>query len=299
MKKAALFLLTFGVALSCVFLSWDWPAGDAVPVENFGQDIGGGPSIGWSFRSEGGVLCAESGELLYASNGDTFSGLPEPLGNWVAIDHGEGMVSIYARLEREDPVLSEGAPKRPSALSPIGTAGSSGWQNARMGGGKGFFLLFYDREERRWANPAVMLPPLLDTRPPVIESVYLKAASDGTVTQLPQTRTLPQGRYSILVRAGDTRLLPNETPLAPYTIACLVNGVGLGSLSFETFFARDGKLMLYRDGLIAASEVYAGEEGFAAAEIELHSGRSAMDVTATDLAVPPNTHTSAFRFNME
>jgi hypothetical protein len=102
-----------------------------------------------------------------------------------------------------------------------------------------------------------------------------------------------------MAAASDTRLSPADAPIAPYSIACQVNGAGVGSLSFETFAARDGALLVYRNGLAPAATVYGDTAGFAIADVELQNGRYVLEITATDIAVPPNTVTSVQRFLVE
>jgi hypothetical protein len=93
------------VALLAVplFTGMDWPSRDAVMIRNFGFNDRGRPVLGVVFEGEGQVLAANEGELIFSRTwGDTASRLPSPLGAWSAVDHGDGMVSVYSRYMDEE-----------------------------------------------------------------------------------------------------------------------------------------------------------------------------------------------------
>jgi hypothetical protein len=79
---------------------------------------------------------------------------------------------------------------------------------------------------------------------------------------------------------SDTRRLP----LAPHRIACSVNGTEAGSLSLETICARDGMLMVTRNGLIPALRAYAYYPAFEAGEVHLSRGQAILEIIVHDIA---------------
>jgi hypothetical protein len=95
---------------------------------------------------------------------------------------------------------------------------------------------------------------------------------------------ISQGRYTILVSAADTRASPQESPLAPHRIVCSVNGTETGSLHFETISARDGVLMVYRNGLAPAKQVYAPFPAFETGEVSLSRGQASVEIIVQDIA---------------
>jgi murein DD-endopeptidase MepM/ murein hydrolase activator NlpD len=139
----------------------DWPLPDAVMVRNFGFNDRGRPALGTVFEGEGPICAAEEGEVIFSSSGrELASRLPSPLGVWTAIDHGDGLVSVYGRYN------DEGKPRQFSRVGrgvPIATAGSSGWSRR-----DGFYFMLYDRKERRWVNTSMVITPFTDTVPPQI-----------------------------------------------------------------------------------------------------------------------------------
>jgi len=266
-----LFLLFLGGSLSAM----DWPLPDAVMVRNFGFNDHGRPALGTVFEGEGEICAAEEGEVIFSSSGrETASRLPSPLGAWTAVDHGDGLVSIYGRYN------DEGKSRYFSRVGrgvPIARAGNSGWSRR-----DGFYFVLYDRKERRWVNASMVITPFPDTAPPQILGIQMRNA-DGRLFEGTQLRSVSQGKYVILVNTVDN-LEQRGVPLAPHRIVCSVNGEEAGSLSFETISARDGNLMVNRNGLIPALRVYSGYPGFEAGEVSLSRGQAILEVIVQDIA---------------
>jgi hypothetical protein len=265
----------------CCFLavvplfSMDWPSASGVLRRNFGWNDEGMPHLGMSFDSTGPIFAADEGELLFhRPEGDTVSRLPSPLGAWTALDHGDGIISIYSRF---DGAQSEELPGNVERSKILGEAGISGWSSSR-----GFYFQLYDRREKRWINPSLIITPSDDTRPPQILSVRLRD-EQGRVFNPAVTRNLTQGRYTVSVEATDTMRLPNENPLAPYRIICSLNGSETGVLNFGTYSVRDGSLMVYRNGLVPAREVYASYPYYETAVIWLSRGQINLEIIAQDV----------------
>jgi hypothetical protein len=257
-------------------------------IKNFGWNDGGLPQLGVTFEDEISLTAAERGELLYRrTERDTASRLPSPLGSWTALDHGDGIISIYSRFGKEAPVSPTTEKGRL-----LGEAGFSGWSNR-----KGFYFQLFDRKERRWINPSMIIRPFEDSRPPAIQQVQLKD-SQGKLIDPSQTRTtISQGRYRINVEAADTRLAPNESVLAPYRITCSLNGSEAGTLNFETFSARDGSLVVYRNGLVPARQVYAPVPGYEIGEVWFARGQALLEITVQDIS--GNIRSAVFRLIVE
>jgi hypothetical protein len=253
----------------------DWPSREGLMSRNFGWNDQGRPVKGVSFEAEGPVRAADAGEILFFNDPESSaSRLPSPLGAWIALDHGDGLVSIYSRLDDK---------RQPESLSlvekdtVIAASGQSGWSEAQ-----GFSFSIFDRRERRWVNPAMIVTPLPDTQPPAILSATLRNA-EGLVS-LAQAKAIGRGRYTVAVEVSDTREGNEGFPLAPFRVGCSVNGVELASLSFETFSVRDGIAMAYRNSLAPAREVYAPYPAFEIGDIAFTQGRVTLEISATDSA---------------
>jgi hypothetical protein len=268
----------------------DWPSPGGIMAGNFGSNNEGSPLLGNAFESEGSVTAADRGELLFRRRfqDDCASRLPSPLGAWLALDHGDGIISIYSRIAEGDPANVPGGVEK---NSPLGGAGTSGWSNK-----KGFYFSLFDRRERRWINPSMIISPMEDARPPLIISVRLTDTAGSSIDP-GQTRTVSQGRYIISIGASDTLREGGESPLAPHRIVCMVNGVEIGALNFETYSARDGSLMVYRNGLIPVKEVFAPYPAWEVGEIRFTRGQAVLEVIAQDIA--GNSRNAVFRLQVE
>ena len=282
-------LTIFLILLTGLFLfSMDWPTNQGRIIKNFGWNDEGIPHLGVSFASSGSIGASGDGELLYQRReGDFMSRLPSPLGSWTALDHGDGIISIYSRYE------STGSTELPERLGRgriFGESGISGWSSQN-----GLYFQLFDRKERRWINP-FMIVTSPDTRLPLIHSVRLRNANAELLD--PSTvGIISQGRYVILVDANDTRLNANDTPLAPYRIICILNGSEAGALNFETYSARDGSLMVNRNGLVPVRQVFAPVPAYEVAELWFSRGQTSLEIIAMDIA--GNTRNVVYRFIVE
>jgi hypothetical protein len=280
----ALFVIVVGTGGYAI----EWPVPGIVPESNFAQNAGGSPLLGISFSSEGPIYAAEQGEVIFERDArERGSGLPSPLGAWVAIDLGDGLVSIYARYGESSENLSSHIEKKQI----IAEAGQSGANEKN-----GFYFSFFDRKDRRWLNPtAVILNQIPDTRAPAITAVHLKS-TEGEIVNLAQTRILKQGRYSIFVETSDT-VDGGLQPLAPNSIASFVNGTEAGTLVFESFQARDGMLMIYRNALIPTKQIYALANAYETGVFWFSRGATMLELIIGDKV--GNTRTASYRLVVE
>ena len=101
-----------------------------------------------------------------------------------------------------------------------------------------------------------------------------------------QSRNLTQGRYKVMVNTagGTARAMPPASlQFAPLRIVCLVNGAEAGLLNFEAVSARDGVLMVSRNGLVPARQIYANFPSYEAAEVFLPRGQATLEVIVQDI----------------
>jgi hypothetical protein len=285
---AMLFVLR-GLLLPPGIRAVDWPAEESVMTHNFGWNREAGPVLSTIFETEGPVRAAEDADVLFIhTQEDSASALPSPLGTWVALDHGDGLISIYSHLDETEALP---VPEYVSRGRLIARAGKSG-----MAEENGFYFTFFDRKERRWINPAMLIALPGDTVPPQIVSVELKS-DDGQIINPALTRTLRRGRYAVLVNVVDSPAENQPAALAPHRILCSVNGVETGALLFETFFARDGVLMTYRNGLVPVKQIYASSPAYEVGEISLSRGQAVIEIVAQDIS--GNTRNAVYRLQVE
>ncbi|MHC6201594.1 peptidoglycan DD-metalloendopeptidase family protein [Breznakiellaceae bacterium SP9] len=275
MKPSILSKLTLAICavfvIACLY-SMDWPVDSGELIHNFGWNTAGVPLLGVSFHAAGPIYAAEGGEVFFRDDGSrNASRLPPSLGAWVALDHGDGHITLYCRYDE----ASEEPPTFVMKGDTIAQSGVSGWSDS-----SGLYFSLFDRRERRWVNPAMIISNLPDTVSPVIRSVMLED-TEGRLINPYVTRNIAQGRYKILVEAQDT-LMPGGSVLAPNQILCLVNGSEIGVLNFETFSARDGVLMVYRNGMVPISQVYGPVPRYEIGETRFTRGQINMVISARD-----------------
>jgi len=275
MKKHPVFLMAFFLIQGVLLHSIDWPSASGAISKNFGWNDNGLPHLGITFDTDEEMKAADTGEVFFSRReGDNASRLPSPLGAWTALDHGDGIVSIYARLSGKGQEAVTGQVEKGTVL---GEAGISGWAKRR-----GFYFQLFDRKERRWLNPAMIITPPEDNRAPEVISVRLRN-DQGQLINPYQTYNLSQGRYTIIVNAVDTIRSPGESPLAPYRIMCSLNGSEAGVLSFETYSARDGRLMVYRNGLVPVKQIYSPVPSYEVADVWFSRGQTTLEIIAQDI----------------
>jgi hypothetical protein len=277
------------LSLSRQLNSFEWPHPSATAVLGFGSPDSGKPSVGIGFVSQGPIRCIESGEVIFMTASDEgASRLQSPLGSWLAVDHGNSLISLYGRFrEREYPSMQGFIDKG----SLLGTSGASGWSIR-----EGFYFTLYDRAERRWVNPSVIIRPMKDTRIPGIRSLSL-IARDGTGFNAASIKSLRQGVYRIVVEAADTQDDAPSINLTPYSIICLVNGSEQGSIHLETVWAQGGIRMIYRDGPYSARNAYAPSPALELGEARFTRGKASVEIIARDIS--GNQRNQIYSFQVE
>jgi hypothetical protein len=158
----------------------------------------------------------------------------------------------------------------------IAAAGRSGWTSE-----KGVYFALFDRRERRWVNPSLVIAPLDDSSPPRILLVQLRS-SDGQLVPPGQTR-ISQGSYSIIATVTDAPARSSSVRLAPHRLIVSLNGAEAGSLNFETYSVKNGTLVLSRNGQEPVSAVYAPYPAFDLGETWFTRGQTTLELIARDV----------------
>lgn len=291
MKHARAFIF-FGVLAAGFFAAGlsaiDWPTSNGKIAENFGKSRDEYPRLGITFNADGDVYSVAPGEILFHYEEISAGNFISPLGNWVACDQGDGYISIYAKIDNP---IAGGLPERIDRGVTLGSAGRSGYASK-----DGFYFSFFDRQERRRINPRVLLNPLTDTIPPSITSVKLKD-SEGRLYELSQIRSIKQGRYAIVLNSTDRSEITSD-PVAPFRVVSMLNGTEVGRVELESFGARDGVLLIYRNGLMPAERVYGASAGMeVAGDVALSRGQISLDISVQDFS--GNARNVSYRLYVE
>jgi len=287
MHNKVIYIIFIFFILTGFLAAMNWPSETAVMTRNFGSNDRGKPVLGMVFAGDTGILAAENGEVIFTHNkDDNFSRLPSPLGAWTAVDHGDGLITIYSRYADNAHFAAHSAAQR-SVLSgntaaktvrvqkqeQIAVSGISGWSAQT-----GFYFQVYDRRERSWINPAMIVTPQKETRPLQILSVELLNAQGVPV----RSSSINQGRYTVVINSNIASAARGSL-FAPQRIVCSINGAEAGSLNFESFSARDGVLMVFRNGLVPAKQVYSNFPAFEAANVFLNRGQANLEIIVQDI----------------
>jgi hypothetical protein len=277
-------MLVFFLLFTPELFPMDWPSPSELLAKNFGWNEDGMPHLGVTFEGGTTITAAGDGELLFhRREGDTASRLPSSLGSWLALDHGDGIISIYSRFNDNAPQVIPEKVEKGLALS---ESGISGWSS-----NNGFYFQLFDRRGRRWINPALIIHTREQTGPPQILSVRLED-SQGRSFNPAQIGSLAQGRYIISVEAIARSV--RGRPLAPYRITASLNGREAGVLNFETYSTRDGSLMVYRNGLVPVRQVFAPVPAYVIAEVWFSRGQTTLEIMVQDTA--GTTRSVVYRF---
>jgi len=291
-KYRILYIAVLFFVLTGLLSAMNWPSETAVMVRNFGSNDRGRPALGMVFAGDTKVLAAETGEVIFTHNkNDTVSRLPSPFGAWTAVDHGDGLITIYSRYADDAQDTQDGEeilmPVHVQKQETIAASGVSGWSSQ-----KGFYFQVYDRRERSWINPAMIVTPQKETRPPQILSVELMNAQG----QLVRSSVINQGRYTVVVNSN-ILAAARGTLFAPQRIVCSINGAEAGSLNFEAISARDGVLMVSRNGLVPARQVYLNFPAYEAANVFLSRGQANLEIIVQDISGVSRSYISRMYVN--
>lgn len=265
-------------ALACAaaaLAAMEWPLASATIAATFGTTAAGRLVTGIALAADEGLAHAvEDGELIFVSDGlISASGLPSTLGTFAVVEHSRNIAGVYSHL---DPGSVPANARRISAGDAVGSAGSSGWAE-----GKGILFQSFDRQESRWVNPLLLLPPQADKKPPVIRSLSL--IRGGKAYTLGGTVSVGQGSYALALETSDVSDSGwNAGPLAPYSIRLLIDGAVVANDLFDVAGASGGELAFFSESPRAASLLRGGDGKYVLAERFLARGRVVFEAQVED-----------------
>ena len=276
-RLASRTVLALGLAAAAAALcAFEWPLEGGQPSLYFGSADEGRFATSMTFASEDGLVKAsDDGELAFVCDSGIASKLPSTIGSYIVVEHPRGMAGVYSGMAPGSPSSYLRSIRKGSIL---GRAGSSG-----MAKGPSLGFALFDRAAGRWVNPLLLLPPLADKTPPVIRSAML--VKDGKRLPLGETKSVPQGQYSIAVDVADPLEAPgNPGTSAPYYLRLLIDGTKVTELSFDVVTARDGKFLVGADGPRGFEGCYAEDGRIVLASRFFSRGRAVIQVLARDYA---------------
>ncbi|HET7839896.1 MAG TPA: M23 family metallopeptidase, partial [Rectinemataceae bacterium] len=223
---------------------------------------------------DGLVRAISEGELSFTfEEGSHPAGLPTALGSFVVVEHPHDMAAVYSHLA---PGSISSYLKTVKSDSILGKTGSSGWTE-----GPGLLLQIFDRRLDQWVNPLLVLPPTVDTKPPVIKSMALVRGTKTYV--LGDTASVPQGSYLITADVADPADSPwTAGPLAPLSIRLAVDGAEMAKEVFDVAEGKDGRLRLFSANPKDFAAYRTKDGRYALGERLLSRGKVVFEVSAED-----------------
>ncbi len=272
--KQKLFTSIFFILIVNTAFAIDWPSNTSQVEGNFGLNKEGRALVGLEFSGEEEVRSVSSGDVIF-STGDpfSFSSFTAPLGAWEALEHGDGMVSIYARLAPQKNIGRSRSVEKGSILA---QSGKTGWSTRTN-----FYYALFDRIASRWVNPTLISNQRQDTGKPIIHQVLL-IGRDGSAINPRTNPSVRQGAWRVHIETNDNENAQAPLKLGPHEISILVNGIEEQNLRFDYISAKEGNLIIPGNPPRTVDEVYTKEGLYDLGEIRLNRGRVAIQIIVRD-----------------
>ncbi len=264
-------------SLLCSFATAiEWPHSESRQTGSFAMNEEGRPLAGVRFTGSDSIRSSDNGEIIFSTIDPLLpTRFTHPLGNWTAMEHEDGMISLYAHLApRYDGERRIGLEKG----SILGRTGNSGWTND-----EGFFFAVLDRIAKRWVNPVLIASLREDSTQPIIRQVLL-ISRDGNEINPRNVSSLRQGNWRILIDTVDNENKGAPLALGPKEITCMVNGIEVQRLQLDYLSVREGELQVPGNPARRARDIYTKEGLYDLGEINLKRGRTTMQVNVRDTA---------------
>ncbi len=191
------------------------------------------------------------------------------LGNAVIVAHKDSLVTVYANLNADEQE-QRATLTNVEQGTPLGTCGSSGWQ-------EGNALLEFqvaDLKAKTLINPRVLMPRFgneLELSITNLTAVNKK----GKVFDFSTTKKLPAGTYKIY-RDCQQRAMPYKTSV-------FVNGVLADSVTYDTLTSQNGKICTNGRIKYPLTALYPDSKKQLAGEVSIPKGHTRITVTVTDI----------------
>jgi hypothetical protein len=247
---------------------------DPTIVVNFGQ-----PDHGVFFRgvrldvTDEPVHPVASGVVVLVSRSTGDQPVIDGLGNYVAIHHEHGFLTIYAHLDDES---LPGIGEMVDTTTTIGMVDSSGAVTSRT-----LDLYVYDLVEQRNVNPLLLLPDLEDTIRPAVDT--LTATRDGVATDLTSGEPVLPGTYELIADTFD-RWSRGGHIVIPYTVTMYVDGREEFTMEMEQISAVDGVARVSPATRETASELFDTDGRLRLGSVIFSEGTTRVELVVTDFA---------------
>jgi hypothetical protein len=252
--------------------SFDWPIPNGQAYINFAYNNKGNAERGVLFLGETTVFPSDAGELLFVSSNNQRSAFFHPLGNWIALQHQDSLISIYSHLSEFDQnSITTLADKSIS----LGQTGHSGWANSQQ-----LHFYVFDRKTVGYVNPQLLIN-MTDSRPPYIKQIIL-LGRDGQKIPLTRSTVVKQGTYKVYVEAYDVADIFGNNQVAPYLFKLFINGTLQSELELDLLSAKNGKLQIGLRKGYEIKQIYQPDGTYMIGEIQLNRGKILCEIIVAD-----------------
>lgn len=235
-------------------------------------------------HTRGGVInpslvFSDSGEIKTSSKGTVTAVLSEhdedsslfesTLGNAVILVHDDSLMTVYANLNSDDQEKRYELSEVENA-TPLGTCGSSGWQ-------EGNALLEFqvvDLKAKTLVNPRILMPRFGNELP--LEILNLTAINKrGAEYNFDTNRRIASGTYFIYC---------SQQPVSmPYKTTILVNGAIADTITYDALVSIDGKLCTNNKSNYPSSVIYPDKKRQLLGEIAIPKGHNRITISVADI----------------
>jgi hypothetical protein len=266
-------------ALSCTLptAAFDWPLSRFRMNSTFGTPRDNYFQFGIHFfATEASVFSIARGEVVFFQKDKNPSGgMPTPLGNLIAVEHSEGLESIYSNLGSLSDAVTRST-KEIAARTLLGTAGKSG-----IAPFPGLFLGVFDTKTAQWVNPLLVLPSRSDGMAPAILSMAL--TNDGHESILGKVAEIAQGSYTISAEVKDMSGSPEAfSQSAPFEIQLMVDGKDVAKKVFDLLWWKDGQRKLFTPGMVSRKGFLDRNGRYRLIDIFLPRGKTTIGIIVSD-----------------
>jgi len=269
--RSGMLALAAVAALAATAAAFEWPADAGKFRFGFGAFRNGflrGAEFG---VAEGLVRSADDGELTFVATGPSLpGGYPIFGGTLLVVSHASDMITIYEGLQRGP---SSSYLKNVKAGDILG-------RSTAVPNGRGVSFYTYDARARRFINPLILLPRIVDDKPPAIRSAMLSL--EGQELVIDQARPVRQGAYYLLLDAFDTT--PSGAAGAPFEVRVLLDGSERARVVYDAAWAVGGASLLFGATGLVEDSFQAPDGRLRFGPFNLSSGRVILTIIASDYA---------------
>jgi len=257
----------------CSIFCFEWPQKEIKSdtfFTYFAQRRGGQISPSIVFSESEDIKTSGSGYVtaVISEHDEQPSLFESTLGNAVVINHADNLLTVYANLNADEQEERYSL-KHVEENTPLGTCGSSGWQ-------EGNALLEFqviDLKTKSLVNPRLLMPRFGNELPLSITNVTA-VNKKGTVFDLNIHRHLSSGTY-YLYRDRQNKAMPYKTTI-------LVNGAETDSITYDTLVSKNGKLSTSGKRNYPYELLYPDEKKQLIAEVTIPKGKNKISIAVKD-----------------